>query len=61
MFLSSDLPMLSSTILKSKIGDIDFINPTLTSLLNLALIVGVVMPVSRDIPRNDLRPSFKRF
>jgi hypothetical protein len=37
--------MLSSIILKSKIGDTDFINPTLTSLLNLALKVGVVIPV----------------
>jgi hypothetical protein len=30
----------------------------LTSLVNLALTVGVVMPVSREISRNDLRPSF---
>jgi hypothetical protein len=49
----------SSIILKSSIGETDFINPTLTSLVNLALTVGVVMPVSREISRNDLRPSFK--
>jgi hypothetical protein len=32
-------------MLKSIIGDTDFISPTLTSLVNLALTVGVVMPV----------------
>ena len=34
-------------------------NPTLTNLVNLALTVGVVIPVSRETSRNDLRPSFK--
>src|SRR5215216_6986163 len=47
-----------SIISKLKTGDTDFINPTLTSLVNLALTVGVVMPVSRETSRNDLRPSF---
>jgi len=46
-----------STRLESKIGDTDFTNPTLTNLVNLALTVGVVIPVSREISRNDLRPS----
>jgi hypothetical protein len=35
-------------------------NPTLASLVNLALTVGVVIPVSREISRNDLRPSFSK-
>jgi hypothetical protein len=33
-------------------------NPILTSLWDLALTVGVVMPVSPEISLNDLRPSF---
>ena len=41
-----------------KIVDIDLINPTFTSLSNLALTVGVLIPVERDISRKDLRPSF---
>lgn len=42
----SGLKIFSSSImLKSIIGDTDFISPTLTSLVNLALTVGVVMPV----------------
>ena len=45
-------------MLKSRIGDTDFMNPTLTSLSNRALTVGEVIPVSREISLNDLRPSF---
>lgn len=41
----------------SRIGQIDFITPKLTSLLNLFLTVGVLIPVSLEILRNDLRPS----
>jgi len=52
--------MMFSTRLESKIGDTDFRNPTLTNLLNLALTVGVVIPVSREISRNDFRPSYVR-
>jgi hypothetical protein len=37
-----------STRLQSKIGDTDFMNPTLTNLVNLALTVGVVIPVSLE-------------
>jgi hypothetical protein len=40
---------------KLRIGDTDFMKLTLTSLLNLALTVDVVMPVSREISRKDLR------
>jgi hypothetical protein len=56
--LSSGFKILLSfsIISKLRIGDTDFINPILTSLVNLALTVGVVMPVSREISRNDLRP-----
>ena len=49
---------LYSTFLKSRIGETDFINPIFTSLSNLALTVGVLIPVSREICRKDLRPSF---
>ena|SRR5215208_2351037 len=35
------------------------IKPMLTSLSNLALTVGVVIPVSLDICLNDFIPSFK--
>ena len=38
-------------------GDTDFMNPTLTSLKS-CLNSYVVMPVSLEISRNDLRPSF---
>ena len=51
------MPGLYNTRLESRIGDTDFKNPTLTNLLNLALTVGVVIPVSREISRNDFRPS----
>jgi hypothetical protein len=46
-----------SIMSKLRTGDTDFINPTSTSLVNLALMVGVVIPVSREISRNDLWPS----
>ena len=52
----SHFPVVCWTMLKSRIGA-DFMNPTLTSLVNLALTVGVVIPVSRELSLNDLRPS----
>ena len=39
-----------SIMSKLRTGDTDFINPTLTSLVNLALTVGVIIPISREIP-----------
>ena len=47
------------TLLKSKTGRTPLIKPILTSLSNLALTVGVVIPVSLDICRKDFLPSFK--
>src|SRR5215212_8118425 len=44
--------------LTSKIGLSAFVNSTLTSLLNLALIVGYSMPILHEISHNDLQPSF---
>jgi molybdopterin-guanine dinucleotide biosynthesis protein len=48
-----------STLLKSKTGRTPLIKPILTSLSNLALTVGVVIPVSLDICLKDFLPSFE--
>src|SRR5688500_11980559 len=48
-----------STLFKSKTGRTPLIKPTLTNLSNLALTVGVVIPVSLDICLKDFLPSFK--
>jgi hypothetical protein len=45
---------------KSNTGRTPLIKPILTSLSNLALTVGVVIPVSLDICLNDFLPSFKK-
>jgi hypothetical protein len=42
----------------SRIGDTDFTNPALTCHVNLALTVGVVIPVLCETLRDDLWPSF---
>jgi hypothetical protein len=47
------------TLPKSKIGRTPIIKPTFTNLSNLALTVGVVIPVSLDICLNDFLPSYK--
>lgn len=47
------------TLPKSKTGRTPLLKPILTSLSNLALTVGVVIPVSLDICRNDFLPSYK--
>lgn len=47
------------TFPKSYTGRTPLIKPILTSLSNLALTVGVVIPVSIDICLNDFLPYFK--
>ena len=59
-FSFRDFTILRSILLKSKIGDIDLINPIFTSLSNLPLTVGVLIPVEHDIICKDVPPTLNK-